>query len=88
MPTDTVILQNTNWNSVNVEVRKGNYDNAESNPSLGSRTLTRNSDWTIYSDGEDIFYRRDTDPDHPNGQWTSWIHRPCYGQGHTYEENI
>ena len=88
MPTDTVILTNTRWNRVTVEVRKGNNSNAESNPSLGSRTLNRNIDWRINSEGEDVFYRRDSDPDHPNGSMTMWTHRPCYGNGQTYQENI
>jgi hypothetical protein len=72
MPSDTVTLRNVTWDVVKVEPRKGNDSNIESNPSLGTRSLTRNSDWTINSNAESVYYGRDTDPDHPNGEWTRW----------------
>ena len=88
MPTDTVIITDVNWNKVKVEAVKGNNADPNANPSEGSQTLSRNGDWKIYSEGEDVWYRRDTNPDHPNGQMTPWTHRPCYGNGQTYQENI
>jgi len=90
MPEDTVILRNVNWNRVKVEARKGNAGNIESNPPVSGspKTLQRDEDWVIRSNAEDVYYRRDTDPDHPTGEMSVWTHRPCYGNGETYEEEI
>ena len=88
MATDTVILRNDHWESVTVEVFMGNEADPEANASLGTRNLALNEDWTIYSEAQDIFYRRDNDPDYPDGTMTDFTHRPCYGNGETYEESI
>jgi hypothetical protein len=50
----------------------------ESNPSLGTRRLQQNEAWDIPSAGEDIFYRRDANPDHPDGRYTIWTHVPVH----------
>src|SRR6185369_5775009 len=81
--TSTVILMNENWAKVTVEVRKGNNGEIEKNPSLGKKTLTKGQEWRIESQGESIYYRRDTDPDHPNGKMTVWTHRPVYNSKQT-----
>jgi hypothetical protein len=83
MATDTVILANDSWDKVQVQVTKGNNTNAESNPSLGSRTILRDDNWTILSDGENIWYRRDSNPDNPDGSRTYWTLITCNGLGDT-----
>jgi hypothetical protein len=88
MPFDTVYLENQTWNQVNVESHMGNNSNPEANPSLGTRILTRGSSWQIDSPGEDIYYHRDADPDHPNGQWQVWTRRACFGNGSVYHEML
>lgn len=83
METDTVILHNESWARIQVQVKKGNNTDAESNPSLGSKTLQRDENWTILSEGENIWYRRDSMPDFPDGTWTYWTQVTCNGLGDT-----
>jgi hypothetical protein len=83
METDTVILNNENWDRIQVQVTKGNNTDAESNSSLGTRTLHRDENWTILSAGENIWYRRDSNPDNPDGSWTYWTLVTCNGLGDT-----
>lgn len=90
MAIDTVILRNKSWNIVSVEARKGNNTNPEENPPVedSPKTLNLNQDWIIESDAEDVYYRRDADPDNPDGTMTDWTLRPCYGNGETYIEDL
>ena len=90
MATDTVILRNESWNSITVEALMGNKGVVEENaPVDGSpRLLYLNEDWVIESNGEDVYYRRDADPDNPDGIMTNWSVRPCYGNGETYVEDL
>lgn len=83
--SSTVHLINKNWNVVTVEVRKGNNAEPTANPSAGSRLLQRNEDWRISTD-DDIWYRRDANPD---GTFTLWTHRPVYpGNPQDYTETV
>jgi hypothetical protein len=90
MPTDTVILRNQSWNTTTVEARQGNLAGAENNPPVAGspKVMHLNEDWVIYSDGEDVYYRRDADPDHPTGTMTDWTLRACYGNGETFIEDV
>lgn len=90
MPIDTVILRNKSWNSMTVEARIGNNTVPENNPLVSGspKVLYLNNDWNILSDGEDVYYRRDADPDNPDGTMTDWSLRPCYGNGETYVEDL
>lgn len=88
MPTDTVVIVNKNWERVTVNARKGNFLDPNLNTDLGERELARNQNWTLYSDGESIHYRRDRDPGNPDGAMTDFVHRPCYATGKTYEESV
>jgi hypothetical protein len=84
MPTDTVVLNNDAWTQVYVEAQKGMNATPGQNASLGTRTLALNDQWTIPSDGDSVWYRRDADPDNHNGQLTPWVEQPCYATGQTY----
>lgn len=85
----TVNIINGRWNRVTVEARIGDEPDPEANRSLGSKTMRRGETWPVRSHGEDVWYRRDADPDRPDGQWTPWAHRPCYpSQSKTYNEYL
>jgi hypothetical protein len=67
-------LHNRDWqNGVNVEARQGSHIVPEQNPSLGTCWLQYNENWVITSGTDDVFYRRDTDPNNPNGNMTEWV---------------
>lgn len=85
----TVNLHNRSWNRVTVEARIGDDPNPEANRPLGARSLRRGESWVIESEGEDVWYRRDVNPDHPDGKLTVWKHRPCYPRRpDVYDENL
>jgi hypothetical protein len=65
-------LQNEAWNSVNVEAKVGDDGGLE------SRDLLRSAEWIITSEGDNIFWRRDRDPDRPDGTYTGWVEHACY----------
>lgn len=88
MPLDTVYLENESWKRVKVEAVMGNKTPPEANSSLGSEILIKGDKWKIDSNGEDIYYRRDADPDNPDGRMQVWTHRPCYGNGAVYHEKV
>jgi hypothetical protein len=66
-------LHNRDWhNGVNVQARRGPYLDPNQNTYLGERQLQYNADWIIDSGTDDVQYRRDADPDHPDGTMTPW----------------
>ena len=76
--TDTVIpgsgtinLRNPNFANVNVEVRVGPNADCNQNAVFGARQLQRGASWAI-SSNQDVCWRRDANPDAPNGTWTAW----------------
>jgi hypothetical protein len=89
MPSDTVILNNPFWNRVKVEARRGNNSIPENNASLGSRVLSRGSNWIIPSDAEDVYFRREAQPDLADGVMVAaWTRMPCFGKGETFQVNL
>jgi hypothetical protein len=80
-------LHDSAWNTVNVEVRTGNYQNCDQNASLGTRVLHRGETWTVSTFDNRICWRRDADPDHANGSWTTWTARDVFTD-HQYDDNI
>ncbi|WP_157650676.1 hypothetical protein [Burkholderia ubonensis] len=84
-----VHLQNSAWSSVNVEVRRGNAGSCDQNPVVNKTAVPKGGELVVDSNGEDVCWRRDTDPDHPNGQWTGWSNQSVFaGDGRDYYENL
>ncbi len=76
-----VHLVNNDWDHVEVQVRVGDAGNAEGNPLLGTRDLTRGEDWVVASDGQNVWWRRDSG----DGIFMQWNDQPCYpGQDEDY----
>jgi hypothetical protein len=77
----SVTLVNSAWNRVTIEVRKGKYDDVNQNAAYETRTMGKGR-WTIPCAAEEgyVWWRRDADPDHPNGQWTGWTRKACFGK--------
>lgn len=82
----TINLRNPNFASVNVEVRIGANSDCAANPSFGSRQLQRGATWTITANS-DVCWRRDANPDAPNGTWTSW-NRQSVTKGTVHEATL
>ena len=69
----TITLHNRDWQAgVNVEAHQGMSSDYDQNPSLGTRTLSYENDWVIDSGTDDVQYRRDNNPDQPDGTMTAW----------------
>src|ERR1700755_448186 len=77
----SVILVNNAWSRVTVEVRKGKNDDVNQNPGYETRAIGKGK-WSIpcSSDEGYVWWRRYADPDHPNGQWTGWTRKACFGK--------
>jgi hypothetical protein len=80
-----VHLINEDWDQVNVEVRRGNETDCALNAAFETKLLARGDEWVIPAPGVDVCYRRDADPDHPNGQWTEWRRVDTSGGGEITE---
>lgn len=84
MATDTVKWKNNNWREgVTIEIRRGSNPIATNNPVIATPTISNGETHTENSDGDDFFYVRT----HPAGDGV-YVHRPCYGTGATYTENL
>lgn len=76
--TETIMaifnLYNRTWaNGLNVDVVIGNNPDCSRNRPLGAKNLTFNgAPWPIDVGTSDICYRRDRDPDNPDGSWNEW----------------
>jgi hypothetical protein len=71
MPLMTLV--NAYWqNGVNVDVRVGPYMDPNQNPALPSFKLAMGQQWSNDTGTNDLCFRRDLDPDHPNGAMTDW----------------
>jgi hypothetical protein len=76
----TITLKNSQWNNgVNVLVHVGNNSNYDLNPSRGQQRVAFNGSWPMDCGEANLQYKRDLDPDHPNGQMTGWTDVPNFG---------
>ncbi len=66
-----LVLSNTQWDSVRVELRVGPSTDCATNPPLVVRTLRRNQRWAIVT-GEVICWRREQTPGDASTPWASW----------------
>lgn len=82
----TLNLRNPNFANMNVEVRIGANSDCAQNAAFGTRQLQRGAAWTITAN-QDVCWRRDANPDAPNGQWTSW-NRQAIAKGTTHEATL
>jgi hypothetical protein len=83
--TALVHLHNTDWPTVQVEVRRGKEGDCGLNAAFETKQLALAELWTIPAPGVDVCYRRDRDPEHPDGQWTEWRRVVVTGDGEYYE---
>lgn len=66
-----LVLSNTQWDSVRVEVRVGPSADCSANPPHVVRTLRRNQRWAIVT-GDAICWRREQVPGNAAAAWTLW----------------
>ena len=83
MPQDTVNWNNNFWDSTTIEIRTDHYiGNPTKNPVVTTVTLARGGKHTEVSNGDGFYWIRL----YPSS--INYVHRPCYGNGDTYEEEI
>ena len=67
----TVTITNTQWDTLTLQVRQGDKQDADANPQVCNELLARGQSKT-FNFMLFLFYRRDGNPDVPNGKFTSW----------------
>ena len=68
----TLALYNQFWTKgVNIEVDFGDGADSAVNPSRGIRQIAYQADWRVLT-AANLRYRRDLNPDNPDGQMTGW----------------
>jgi hypothetical protein len=83
-----VVIHNPSWNQVSIEVRVGNAGDCDQNRPYNTFHLARGGAATVTTNGEDVCWRRETDPDHPNGQWTIWTRQSVGSPTSHYDVNV
>jgi hypothetical protein len=75
-----ITLKNAAWDhGVHVVVHVGNGPDAEKNPSKGQIYLVRNASWAVDCGPENLQYKRDLDPNSPDGRMSAWMEIPNSG---------
>lgn len=73
-------IWNRAWaNGVTVEAQVGNGPTGSNMP-IGQTRIAHGGSWDIVAANSNVNYRRDLDPDRPNGQFGDWIDVPNYGR--------
>jgi hypothetical protein len=66
-----VKIINGYWDRIELQVRIGNQEPADANPVAFDDYLDRNNEQEFEFDVF-LFYRRDANPDNPNGDYSAW----------------
>ncbi|MDX1500809.1 MAG: hypothetical protein R3325_00495 [Thermoanaerobaculia bacterium] len=86
-PTDSVrvILKNCDWDRVRVNARVGPSSDCEKGADRGIKVLGEDETWQFRClDTNVLCWRRDRNPDHPDGTWTGWTSHHCLMQDHEW----
>ncbi|HVW16144.1 MAG TPA: hypothetical protein VHB54_20100 [Mucilaginibacter sp.] len=77
----SVSIRNMRWHKVHVQVRKGFDPDPAHNKLVFDQYLVLGQSRTFTIDnGDDILYRRDANPNHPDGiHFTAWAYADCAG---------
>lgn len=70
-PTGILVLHNTRWDRVQVDVRVGASQDCEQNSAQGARVLKRDESWAVVS-SEIVCWRREAQPGAEPLAWTPW----------------
>ena len=72
----TVSIKNSRWQKVHLQVRKGYNPDPANDEVIFDQYLTIGESRVFTAgNGDDILYRRDLDPNHPDGKhFTDWIY--------------
>lgn len=68
---------NKNWNQLHLQVRVGNQSVPENNTLVKDVVLKKGESVNVDYDVL-CYYRRDADPDKPNGNFTTWTGTGCF----------
>ncbi|HVV54757.1 MAG TPA: hypothetical protein VHC47_05515 [Mucilaginibacter sp.] len=85
-----VYISNTRWHKVRVQVRKGfNPDPLHDKLIFDQYLMMGQSRTFTVDNGDDILYRRDENPDHPDGiHFTKWVYVDCDGSSTCTLDNL
>jgi hypothetical protein len=83
-----VILRNTLWNQVTVQVRKGDYADPMQNTEWGEFTLTKTDNERIIPTTQSLHFRRESQPGSNNGKFSDWHHIPVYTNSEDITQQI
>jgi hypothetical protein len=70
-PAGTLVLRNTQADSMRVEVRVGSSTDCAASRTAGTRTLKRNQRWEVVT-ARVICWRREAEPGNAASGWTAW----------------
>lgn len=75
----TIVFHNQFWaKGVNIEIHFGDSAGPHVTPSTQIRQIAYQADWRVHT-AANLRYRRDLNPDNPDGQMTGWTPVPDLG---------
>ena len=72
MTPPTFLLKNSYWDKVSAIINLRNFANCDENQYLQTVTLEKGETYIIPTNEQNICWKRDTNPDHPDGFYTNW----------------